>query len=86
MKYNQSKQEDIMIELFMLEQCGYCKKVMAFLDEHNIPYKTIDIAVKENEEELIKIGGKRQVPFIIDRDNKVEMYESDEIIEYLKTL
>ena len=33
-----------------------------------------------------KIGGKRQVPFIIDRDNKVEMYESDEIIEYLKTL
>ena len=75
-----------MIELFMLDYCGYCKKVIAFMDEHNIPYKTIDISVKENEEELIKIGGKRQVPFIIDRDNNVEMYESDEIIEYLKTL
>lgn len=75
-----------MIELFMLDYCGYCKKVMAFLDEHSIPYKTIDISIKENEEELIKIGGKRQVPFIIDRENKVEMYESDEIIEYLKTL
>lgn len=70
----------------MLDYCGYCKKVMAFLDEHSIPYKTIDISIKENEEELIKIGGKRQVPFIIDRENKVEMYESDEIIEYLKTL
>ena len=75
-----------MIELFMLDYCGYCKKVKAFLDEHFIPYKMIDISIKENEEELIKIGGKRQVPFIIDRDNKVEMYESDEIIEYLKTL
>ena len=75
-----------MLELFMLEHCGYCKKVMAFLDEHGIPYKKIDIEEKENEEELIKIGGKRQVPFLLDRDNKVEMYESDEIIEYLKTL
>ena len=84
--YNQSKQEKIMIELFMLDYCGYCKKVITFLDEHSIPYKTIDISIKENEEELIKIGGKRQVPFIIDRNNNVEMYESDEIIEYLKTL
>ena len=75
-----------MIELFMLEHCGYCKKVRAFLDDHGIPYRMIDISVKENEEELIKIGGKRQVPFIIDRENNVEMYESDEIIEYLKTL
>lgn len=75
-----------MIELFMLDYCGYCKKVIAVLDELGIPYKKIDISVKENEEELVKIGGKRQVPFIIDRDNKVEMYESDEIIEYLKTL
>ena len=25
-----------MIELFMLDYCGYCKKVIAFMDEHNI--------------------------------------------------
>lgn len=73
-----------MIELFMMEFCGYCKKVMAYLDEHNIPYKTIDISEKANEEELIRIGGRRQVPFIIDRENKVEMYESNDILEYLR--
>ena len=75
-----------MIELFMLDYCGYCKKVIAFLDEHNIPYKKIDISEKANEEALIRIGGKRQVPFIIDREHGIEMYESNDINEYLKTI
>ena len=75
-----------MIDLFMLEFCGYCKKVMSYMDENGIPYKTIDISDKANEEELIRIGGKRQVPFLLDRERHVEMYESDDIIEYLKTL
>ena len=73
-----------MIELFMSEFCGYCKKVMAYLDEHDIPYTTVDIADKGNEEALIRIGGKRQIPFLLDREKKVEMYESDDIIEYLR--
>ena len=73
-----------MIELFMLEFCGYCKKVMKYLDEHDIPYTTVDISDKSNEEALIRIGGKRQVPFLLDRDKKVEMYESDDILEYLR--
>lgn len=75
-----------MIELFMLDYCGYCKKVIAFLEENDIPYKKIDISDKTNEESLIRIGGKRQVPFIVDKDNGIEMYESNDIIEYLKTL
>lgn len=75
-----------MIELFMLDYCGYCQKVIAFLEENHIPYKKIDISDKANEEALIKIGGKRQVPFIIDREHGIEMYESRDIIEYLKTI
>ena len=73
-----------MIELFILEFCGYCKKVMKYMDEHNIPYKTVDISDKGNEEALIRIGGKRQVPFLLDREKKTELYESDDIIEYLR--
>lgn len=75
-----------MIELFILEYCGYCQKVMKFMDENNIPYKKIDISDKANEESLIRIGGKRQVPFMIDREHGIEMYESNDIIEYLKTI
>lgn len=75
-----------MLELFILETCPYCKKVMAFLDENNMEYRKIDIANKENEESLIRIGGKRQVPFLIDKDRNIQMYESNDIIEYAKTL
>ncbi len=33
---------------------------------------------------LEKLGGKQQVPFLLDVDKGVSMYESDEIISYLK--
>ncbi len=35
-------------------------------------------------EELINRGGKRQVPYLVDEDTGTEMYESDDIIEYLQ--
>ncbi|GEM_PF-2836265 len=34
--------------------------------------------------ELIAKGDKRQVPYLVDSDHGVEMYESDDIVEYLK--
>ena len=74
-----------MIELFILETCPYCKKVLNFLEDKDIQYRLINIANKESEESLIKIGGKRQVPFLIDNERNIQMYESDDIIEYLKT-
>ncbi len=75
-----------MLELFILENCPYCKKVMSYMDEHNIPYKKIDTMNKESEESLIRIGGKRQVPFLVDNDRNIQMYESSDILEYVKTL
>ena len=75
-----------MLDLFILETCGYCKRVMEYLDEHNIPYRKIDISEEQNIDLLLRIGGKRQVPFLVDNERKVEMYESKDIIEYLKTL
>ena len=75
-----------MINIFILPTCPYCHKVMDFMDAKGIAINKIDITNPEKEEVLIKIGGKRQVPFIIDKEHNVEMYESDNIIEYLKTL
>ena len=75
-----------MIELFILETCPYCKKVMSFLEGKDIKYRLINIANKESEESLIQIGGKRQVPFLVDNERNIQMYESNDIIEYLKTI
>ena len=75
-----------MLDLFILETCPYCVKVMNFLDKEHMKYNKIDISNKESEESLIQIGGKRQVPFLIDKARNIQMYESDDIIEYLKTV
>lgn len=73
-----------MLELYILETCPYCQKVMKFLKENNIEYITHDVSEPENYDALQKIGQKSQVPFLYDKDKKLKMYESDDIIEYLK--
>ncbi len=75
-----------MLELFVLETCPYCKKVMDFLEKEHMKYRKIDISNKESEDSLIQIGGKRQVPFLVDSERNIQMYESDDIVEYLKTI
>lgn len=75
-----------MLDLYILETCPYCLKVMNFLDENGIIYNKVDIKNEQNKENLIKLGGKRQVPFLVDNDRNIQMYESDDIIEYLKTI
>jgi glutaredoxin len=75
-----------MLELFVLETCPYCQKVMSFLEKEHMDYMKIDISNKESENSLIQMGGKRQVPFLVDTDRNIQMYESNDIIEYLKTV
>ena len=75
-----------MLELFILESCTYCHKVMDFLDSQHMKYRKIDISNKDSENSLIQMGGKRQVPFLVDTERNIQMYESRDIIEYLKTI
>ena len=75
-----------MLELYVMETCPYCKKVCEFMEKENIKFEKYDIANEETKDALIKIGGKRQVPFLVDTERNIQMYESDDIIEYLKTI
>lgn len=78
--------EEIMIELFILETCPYCRKVLDYCAEHNIEIEKRDVSDPENYNELLEFGRREQVPFMYDKKNNVKMYESDDIINYLKTL
>lgn len=75
-----------MINLFILDSCPYCQKVIDFLKTTDIDFNLLDINKQQNYDEMMKLGGKRQVPFLFDNKNNVVMYESADIIEYLKTL
>ncbi len=75
-----------MFDLFELERCPYCQKVIEFMDSKDIKYTKHDITNPTEEETLIRLGGKRQVPFLYNKENGLKMYESADIIEYLKNL
>lgn len=69
--------------LYINPRCPYCHKVTDYLKEQGnrvIPTKsTSDPGVRE---ELIRIGGKGQIPCLV--INGKALYESDAIIDWLR--
>lgn len=75
-----------MLQLFYKPSCPFCQKVFEVSDELGVEFDLRDISeYPEFIDELIEKGGKRQVPFLIDTEKDEQMYESDDIIAYLKT-
>lgn len=73
-----------MIDLFISESCPYCKKVMKYFDENDIEYNKIDTSDEDNVLRLMSLGGKDQVPFLYNNKTDEGLYESDDIIDYVK--
>ena len=55
-----------------------------FLKEENIKYNKIDTANTDNVLKLLSIGGKDQVPFLYNPKTNDKIYESNDIMTYLK--
>ena len=75
-----------MFDLYYSETCPYCRKVLDFLEKENIKFNPRDVSEPENLRKLLEKGGKAQVPFLVDNDNDFSMYESNDIIEYIRRL
>jgi glutathione S-transferase len=76
-----------MIELYHSEYCPFCVKVRAFLESAGIAYVSKPVPLggtSKLKEELRAIGGKTQVPFLVDPERGASMFESDDIIEYVQ--
>ena len=74
-----------MLTLFYKPTCPYCAKVRTAAEEMGIELGLKDIKADEAiVAELIEKGGKQQVPYLVDEERGEAMYESDDIIEYLK--
>lgn len=71
--------------LYVKTGCPYVLKVKNFTEPLGIEFEERNISDPAIAEELIERGGKRQVPYIVDIEKAIEMYESEDIIEYLKT-
>jgi len=70
--------------MYVKTGCPYCARAIAVADELDL---TIEYKNKRDAgvlDELIARGGKSQYPYLVDSDRAVEMYESKDIIAYLR--
>ena len=77
-----------MIEIYHAERCPYCIKVRQYLENAGVAYisKPVPLGSRTSvlKDELLKVGGKTQVPFLVDPQRDVKMFESDDIIAYVQ--
>jgi len=73
-----------LLELYDFENCPYCRKVREVLCELDLDYVEHPVPQgSPRRERLRKLGGKVQVPFLVDPNTHTQLYESDDIIDYL---
>lgn len=74
-----------MLELYQKENCPFCKKVRDALNDLELDFICrISKAGTQQREIMLKLGGQAQVPFLVDQERGVMIYESDDIVEYLQ--
>ncbi|MBI2617839.1 glutathione S-transferase N-terminal domain-containing protein [Candidatus Kaiserbacteria bacterium] len=72
-----------MLTLYVKTGCPFCAKALKKVGELGLQIEEKNIADDAVAAELVARGGKRQVPYLVDTDKNVEMYESDDIVTYL---
>jgi glutathione S-transferase len=73
------------LTLYEFESCPYCRKVREALTELDLEALVLPCPKggKRYRPELVSRGGKAQFPYLIDPNTGRELYESDDIVDYL---
>lgn len=78
------KEEREPLTLYRLHGCPYCERVVRWLDEHGVPYRSRFVTGEHSRRnETARLAGTRSVPLIVDPNTGVTMPESGVILEYL---
>ena len=74
-----------MLTLYYTPTCPFCQRVLQLAENLNIELDLQDVSADESVmTALVEKGGKEQVPFLVDTEKDISMYESSDIIEYLR--
>lgn len=68
--------------LYYKKSCPFCQKVLRFMEANHLTMDTRETTQPGNQNDLIRIGGKKQVPCLV--INGKPLYESDDIVAYLR--
>ncbi|MFN3692909.1 MAG: glutathione S-transferase N-terminal domain-containing protein [Candidatus Paceibacteria bacterium] len=73
-----------MLNLYYKPTCPYSLRVLKANETIKAPLLLLNVRADDRAmDELIKKGGKAQVPYLEDTERGVAMYESIDIIDYL---
>lgn len=74
------------IELYQAEDCPYSHSVRKCLSMLGLDYvaHSVSHGLALTHQDLVKRGGKDEIPFLIDHATGTQLYDSDAIIRYLE--
>ncbi len=70
------------VDVFMTSWCGYCKKMIGFLNEKGIPYTAYDIEKDNTAADAYRALGVRGVPVVRVGSHIVQGYDPDAVMSY----
>lgn len=73
-----------MLILYYRPTCPFSKRVLKAAKELGVGLEVRDIGDGLHCDELKRRGGKQQVPYLVDKAKGIEMYESEDIVAYLR--
>lgn len=77
-------QPEKLLQLYNFEASPYCRKVRETLNELNLDHVVRNVAKGSTRRpELVSRGGRMMVPYLVDPNHGIELYESEEIVAYL---
>jgi glutathione S-transferase len=76
-----------LIKIYQFRACPFCQKVVFKIFDlglkQGVDYELVEASFgTPGRDEVIALGGKSQVPFMVDGETK--LYESNDIIQYLE--
>ena len=69
--------------MYVKTGCPYCALAIGKVDDLGLKVEYKNIADDAVAADLVERGGKRMVPYLVDEERGVEMYESSDIVDYL---
>ncbi len=79
-----SKSPDQPLELYSFEVSPFCRIVRERLSELEIPYRLHNVGKNSpSRDAFVKRSGKMMVPYLVDPNTGIEMFESEGIVNYL---
>ena len=74
-----------MLTLFYKPTCPFCQRVLGEAESMGLQMNLRDISADTvARDELIEKGGKQMVPYLVDDERGISMYESGDIVAYLQ--